>query len=133
MSGTSPAFLSVQQTAVGADLSLQLHLGVEQLAVTLPLGGQTTPHLLQLTLQAANHLGKVLQLAGVELLRALQRVLQAFLLRGRRHLSVSGTVTPQQQQQQPLSAAEFESTELSGNGIVSILSNFAESHAQFSK
>lgn len=87
--GTSPAFLAVQQTAVGADLALQLHLGVEQLAVALPLGGQTAPHLLQLALQSANHLGEVLQLAGVELLRALQRVLQAFLLRSRRHPSVS--------------------------------------------
>lgn len=84
--GASPAFLAVQQTAVGADLSLQLHLGVQQLAVALPLGGQPAPHLLQLALQPADHLGEVLQLAGVELLRALQRVLQAFLLGSRRQL-----------------------------------------------
>lgn len=96
--GASPAFLAVQQAAVGADLSLQLHLGVEQLAVALPLGGQSTPHLLQLALQPADHLGQVVQLAGVELLRALQGVLQAFLLRGRSQLSVSGATNSAKQQ-----------------------------------
>lgn len=65
--------------------------------MALPLGGQSAPHLLQLALQPADHLGEVLQLAGVELLRALQRILQAFLLRSRRKLRVSGAVTSPQQ------------------------------------
>lgn len=48
--------------------------------MALPLGGQSAPHLLQLTLQSSDHLGEVLQLAGVQLLGALQGVLKAFLL-----------------------------------------------------
>lgn len=76
----SPALFTLQQTPVGGDLSLQFHLGVQKLAVALTLSGQSRPHLLQLSLQAADHLGEVLQAAGVQLLRVLQGGLQAFLL-----------------------------------------------------
>lgn len=47
----------------------------------LALCRQPAPHLLQLALQPADHLGKVLQLAGVQLLGVLQGALQAFLLK----------------------------------------------------
>lgn len=70
----------LQQTSVSGDLPLQPHLVVEQLAVTLALCSQTTPDLLQLILQSSDHMGEVLQLAGVQLLSVLQRVLQTFLL-----------------------------------------------------
>lgn len=76
----SPALFSLQQPSVRPDLSLQPHLGVEQLAVALALRLQAAPHLLQLALQPGNHLGKVMELAGVHLLGVLQGRLQAFFL-----------------------------------------------------
>lgn len=85
----SPALFSLQQTPVGGDLSLQFHLGIQQLVVALALGGQSHPHLLQLSLQAADHLGEVLQTAGVQLLRVLQGGLQAFLLNSESHSTVA--------------------------------------------
>lgn len=80
----SPALLALQHAAVRGDLPLQPHLGVEKLAVALALGGQAAPHLLQLALQPRDHLGEVLQLAGVEPLGVLQGRLQAFLLHTRK-------------------------------------------------
>lgn len=80
----SPALFALQETSVSSDLPLQPHLGVEELAVALSLGGQPTPHLLQLALQPGDDLGKVLQLVGVQLLGALQGALQAFLLQSKR-------------------------------------------------
>lgn len=77
----SPALFTIQETSVSSDLSLQSHLGVKELAVALALGGQSAPHLLKLILQPSNHLGKVLQLAGVQLLGVLKGVLKAFLLK----------------------------------------------------
>lgn len=79
----------LQQTSVSGDLLLQPHLGVEELAVAVALGGQPTPHLLQLTFQPDNHLGKVLQLAGVHPLGVLQGALQAFLLDSKRQGAIS--------------------------------------------
>lgn len=90
-SSDSPALLTLQQTPVSGDLSLQFHLGVEELAVTLTLGDQSHPHLLQLSLQAADHLGEVLQSAGVQLLCVLQGGLQAFLLNSESHSTVNVT------------------------------------------
>lgn len=81
---SSPALFALQQPSVSGDLSLQPHLGVEELAVALALGGQPTPHLLQLALQPSDHLGKILQLAGVKPLGVLQGALQAFLLKSKR-------------------------------------------------
>lgn len=79
--GSSPALLSLQQPPVRGDLSLQPHLGVEQLAVALALVSQAAPHLLQLPLQAGDHLREVVELGGVQLLGVLQGGLQAFLLK----------------------------------------------------
>ena len=80
----SPALFIIQETSVCSDLSLQPHLGVKELAVALALGGQSAPHLLELILQPSNHLGKVLQLTGVQLLGVLKGVLKAFLLKSKR-------------------------------------------------
>lgn len=59
--------------------------------MALTLGGQSHPHLLQLSLQAADHLGEVLQPARVQLLCVLQGGLQAFLLNSESHSTVNGT------------------------------------------
>lgn len=87
---TSPALLPLQQPAVRGDLSLQPHLGVEQLAVALALLAQAAPHLLQLPLQAGDHLGEVVELGGVQLLGVLQGGLQAFLLEKQHERQSSG-------------------------------------------
>ena len=84
----SPAFLALQKPSVSGNLSLQPHLGVEQLAVALALGGQPAPHLLQLALQPSDHLGKVMQLAGVHLLGVLKGAFKAFLLHTRQQRAV---------------------------------------------
>lgn len=80
---SSPALFPLQQSSVGGDLSLQSHLGVEQLTVALALRGQSTPHLLQLALQTLDHLGEVLQLVGVHPLGLLKGALQALFLQGK--------------------------------------------------
>lgn len=51
--------------------------------MALTLGGQPAPHLLELALQPSDHLGKILQLAGVEPLGVLEGRFQAFLLDAR--------------------------------------------------
>lgn len=91
LGGVSPALFALQQTPVIGDLSLQFHLGIQELVVALTLGGQAHPHLLQLSLQAADHLGEVLQSAGVQLLCVLQGGLQAFLLDSESHTTMSMT------------------------------------------
>lgn len=91
LSSASPALFTLQQTPISGDLSLQFHLGIQELAVALTLGGQSHPHLLQLGLQAADHLGEVLQSAGVQLLCVLQGGLQAFLLNSESHSTVNVT------------------------------------------
>lgn len=86
----SPALLTLQQTPVSGDLSLQFHLGIQELVVALTLSGQAHPHLIQLSLQAADHLGEVLQSAGVQLLSVPQGGLQAFLLNREDRMSDNG-------------------------------------------
>lgn len=61
--------------------------------MALALGGQPAPHLLQLGLQPGDHLGEVVQLAGVQLLGVLQGALQAFLLQSKRRAAVWGVTT----------------------------------------
>lgn len=87
----SPALFTFQQAPVSGDLSLQLHLRIQQLSVALALAGQSHPHLLQLGLQPGDHLGEVLQAAGVQLLRVLQRGLQALLLNSESHSTINAT------------------------------------------